>query len=1173
MARIWTFFTEKTALSYLILVALGIFGVGATFSIQRESSPEVQIPIAVITSVLPGASPEDVESLIVEEIEKAVADLEGVKKLTSTSREGVGTVVVEFDASADIDESIGKVKDKVDLVRGTLPDDATEPVVTDVNFADQPVVMASIVSDLPVLEFKKLADGIIEELEGVPGVSRAEVVGLREREVTVIVRKEDLSLHGLTLPEVTQAIGASNLSTPVGTLEVAGVEYGIEFKGKLAETNDVANVPIPTRNGYVMLSDIAFIADGVEDYTTISRVSEDGSAPTQAATLMVYKQRGADITKVSREVADRVAVYEANNANEARIVLTYDAGQQIIDDLGRLINTGLQTVALVLLVLFLTLGAREALIASLSIPLSFLTALMVMNATGNTINFISLFSLILSIGILVDTAIVITEAIHTNMKLGMEKQEAVRTAIAEFHYPVTTGNLTTIAVFFPLFTISGITGEFIASIPFTVIAVLVSSLVISLAFIPVIAKLLLHQAHRGDVESRQDIFAHRLQAWYKKRIPWLLDSRPRKLRFVWGTVLILFILLSFPFFGLIKVSFFPQSDVDYLYVNLEEPQGTPLEYTDLAVRVIEDELMELPEIESFTTTVGSGSAFDQNPQSGSRFAAVTVNLKKERERSSQEIVNDVEKRMATYGDLDIRVLQPNEGPPSGAPVLITFFGTNIEELKKVANDTAEILRDMEGTRVVTSSAENDSSQFALTVDRVRATELGISPGLIASTLRTAVFGTEVTTIKVAGDEIDVVVKLNLNTAWQNAHDTNRATLDAIAELPVATPRGTVLLGSVLTSSLESASDIISREDEQRIVTASSQIEDGYVARDVSAELEKRLKERYPELPQGITYKIGGETEDVNQSFKEMLIALGMGVILIFAVLIVQFNNFRDAFIVLSVVPLSLIGVLLGLLITREYLSFPSMLGFIALAGIVVNNAIILVDVWNRMREDNPEMPLRTVVIEGAALRLRPILLTTVTTIVGIAPLIFASDLWRPIAVSIMFGLLFAVVLTLLLVPALYLRLRKNKRVSEDEDDTVIELPSTQPKPLLSAETATSKHADGEEDIHKLVKSLLMASFVVLIAMPAHSVHAFLYTPDNVQTAYHEAPAVFNVSADGTAVGATVSGIPFRQYNIANDYGIRLQRFEIGVAQWYVSDRGIIWTDSDLVALSIYLSRA
>lgn len=1167
MERIWTFFTEKTALSYLILTALVIFGVVSALSINRESAPEVQVPIAVITSALPGASPEDIETLIVKELEGAVANISNIKEITATSRKGVGTVVVEFEASADIDESIDEVKDEVDKAKGDLPDDATEPLVTDVNFSDQPVVIASIVSDLPVTEFKKAADRLVDEVEAISGVARAEVTGVRDREVNVVVRKEDLLGFNLTLSEIVSAIRANNITSPVGTIELDGVEYPIELKGRLEDTVAVSDIPITTRSGSVIrLSDVAFISDGVEAASTISRVSQAGEPPYQAATLLVYKQRGADITRLSKDISNLVS--EQGNGNSGTdIVITYDAGETIINDLTRLTRTGLQTVTLVLLVLFLALGIRPALIASLSIPLSFLTAFIVMNATGNTINFISLFSLILSIGILVDTAIVITEAIYTNNRKGLAKRDAVRRAIQEFHYPVTTGNLTTIAVFFPLFTISGITGEFIASIPFTVISVLVSSLIISLAFIPLIASTFLRSGVAVTQVSKQEEYADRLRAWYRRRIPWLIDSRKRKIWFVSGLTVLLVVLVTLPFFGIIRVSFFPQSDVDFLYLTLEEPQGTPLEYTDVRIRPIEDALLTVPEIKSFTTTIGAGSAFDQDPKSGPRFGSVTINLKEDRERSSSGILTHIETLLQPYNDLDVQISQPSEGPPSGAPVLVTFFGDDIEELKKLANTAADILRTIEGTRTVTSSGADDASEFALSIDREKTAELGLSPAVIASTLRTAVFGTDATTIKTNGNEIDVVVKVNLNTHARTAHDTNRTTLDAIKELPIATPQGTVLLGSVLTSSLEASSDVISRENEKRIATASSQVGDGYIGREIAMQFEKRFAEEVT-LPEGVTVNLGGETEDVDQSFKDMFRALAMGVIFVFGVLVIQFNRFRQAFIVLTVVPLSLIGVLLGLLITREYLSFPSMLGFIALAGIVVNNAIILVDVWNRMRKTEFDMSLRDVVVEGAALRLRPILLTTVTTIVGIAPLIFASDLWRPIAVSIMFGLLFAVVLTLMLVPILYLKFCKkphksvaSEKIARPDDD---EMPPSNMQHIGDV----MKERFNPKTIGKGVLSLFV---VLLFVCVPTSVSGFVYTQENITTEYHEAPAHFEVTDAGEMVGATVSGMPFRQRNISNELGVRLQRFEIGLAHWYISDKGIIWAKNDITALSVYLS--
>ena len=574
--------------------------------------------------------------------------------------------------------------------------------------------------------------------------------------------------------------------------------------------------------------------------------------------------------------------------------------------------------------------------------------------------------------------------------------------------------------------------------------------------------------------------------------------------------------------------------------------------------------MEIPEIESFTTMIGAGSAFDENPQSGPRFGSVTINLKPERDRHSGEILEQIEAELKPYTDLDVRVYQPSDGPPSGAPVLVTFYGDDTSELKKLANDAADTLRSIEGTRAVSSSGEDDANEFSLSIDRVKAAELGLSPVMVASTLRTAVFGSEATTIKKNGEEIAVVVKLNLNSSWTTVHDTNRATLDAIAELPISTGKGTVLLGSVLTGALEASSDTIQREDEKRIATASSQIEEGYVAREVSSLFDEQFTKNVT-LPDGVTMKLGGETEDVDQSFKDMFQALILGVILVFVVVIFEFSKFREAFIVLSVVPLSLIGVLLGILITREYLSFPTMLGFIALAGIVVNNAIILVDVWNRLRIENPLMSLRDVVIEGAVIRIRPILLTTVTTVAGVSPLILATDMWRPIAIAITFGLVFAVVLTLIFVPALYLKFCK---YTKKPKDSVEDTEDGKPGKMEHINDVLKK----KYDMGSLIKSFFfVVGLTALFSFPSLSL-AFTYDTENIHHAYHEAPSEFTVDRYGNTVGTTVGGNEFRQYAVASTYDVRLQRFEIGLANWYVSDRGIIWADNDITALSVYLSR-
>lgn len=1020
MLGIWNSLLEKRALTYLIIAAIVLYGAYSMLSMKRESSPEIQVPVAVVSTVLPGASPEDVEQLVTNEIEKAVGNIADLKTLTSTSRDGVSVVVAEFNASANLQESIQKVKDEVGKVQSDLPDDATTPSVTDVNFADQPVVIAALSSDLPVTQFKQFADDVKDQLEEIGGVSRVDVSGVRGREVNVIIHKESLWLYNLSLSDVIAGIASNNAALPVGTIEQNGIEYAIALKSDLTDPSEVANLPILTRDGKTLyVRDVALVSDGVEDATTLSRVSVEGKPSAQAATLTVYKQRGGDITKMTTDV--RAKLNEIKNANPAvEMFVSYDGGDEIRHDLKELSRIGLEAVLLVMISLFITLGWREALIAGLSIPLTILASFIALKLSGNTINFISLFSLILSIGILVDSAIVVAEAIHVNLSRGMDKFSAAKKAVIEYSFPLTAGTLTTVAFFVPLFTISGVTGQFIKSIPFTVIFVLLSSIFVALGLIPLLASLALRARNQSDFEKKQERYAEDFRNWYRRNIARLLDNRRAKYKFVFGLIVLFFISISLPIVGLVKVTFFPGGDIDYLYLEIEEPQGTPLSRTDLATRAVEEKLYAIPEIESFTTTVGTGSSFNQNASQGPRFASININLRKDRERTSTEVLSELKEEAKSFKEFTVRAFEPSNGPPSGAPIEVTLSGKNLEDLKFASLEVKNILVGVEGTSEVISSAQADASEFSITIDRAAAAELGLSPLQIAQTLRTAVFGTESTTIKKDGEETKINVKVGLNTNFRTPHDTTVTNIDSIRNLPITTAKGTVLLGSVINVSLDSASDLIRHKDQERIVTVTSQVASGAVAADVTKRFETQAKTAL-KLPDGVSMRVGGENEDVDQSFQDMFLALIIGAVLVLIILIIEFNQYRQSLFVLSVVPLSLIGVLFGLLVTRQAVSFPTMLGFIALAGVVVNHAIILMDVFNRLRVEHPEMPIREVVIEGGAIRLRPILLTKITSIIGLVPLLFAAALWNPIATSMIFGLSFTGVLTLILLPILYLK--------------------------------------------------------------------------------------------------------------------------------------------------------
>lgn len=1031
MLAFWKFFIEKRAFSYLLVATLVIAGTYSLVTIPKESAPEVKVPIGIVSTTLRGASAEDTEKLITNKIEDAVYNIDNLDTLTSSSREGLSIVTVQFDASADIDKSINDLKDAVSRAKSELPQEADDPIVTKVSFNDQPILIISVSADVAPSQLVTLGNDLKDQIKTISGVSKVDVSGVRNRETQVVVRKEALDTYGLRLIDVIGALQSANASLPIGSIEVEGVDYAVKFRGSIENPGEVGDIALTTKNGVpIYVRDVALISDGLEKATTFSRVSLKGAPSEQALTLSVYKRTGGDVTKIADNVKNKITELQKTELAGSQVLVSFDRGKLVNDDLTELTRVGLETVILVMLVLIITIGWRESIVAGLSIPLSFLIAFIGLQLSGNTINFVSLFSLILAIGILVDSGIVVTEAIHTRYKKYGDATEAAFASLREYAWPLIAGTMTTVAVFVPLFFISGITGEFIASIPFTIIFVLIASIFVALGIVPLIA-ILFTKRSMSKFEEMQEHYNEVAREWYKKFLREKLENRRFQKRFLWVIGVLFVITLSFPIFGLVKVTFFPQDDSGFIYVTVEEPQGTPLPETDLAIRQVEETLYDtkkFPEIDSFVTTVGAGSAFSGNPGMDTRIANVTINLtdKKDRNRSSTEIIQLLRKEFASIHTAVVHVDEPSSGPPTGAPVLIKVTGNDFGNLERTSNQVERLLENIPGTINVQMSETNDSSEFALTVDRAKASELGLTPALIAQTLRTAVSGTIATTIKNPEKDIDVVVKLNISGNSADTAGTPQATIDALKQIPIETPQGSILLGSVVSATLEKSSSVISHEDKKRIVTVSSDLRPGVTAPEISALFNAKKKDLT--VPSGITVTFGGENDDVNKSFRDMFIALIGGMVLMLMILVLVFNSFRYTAYLLGIVPLSLIGVMVGLAVSFQPLSFPSMLGFIALAGVIINHAIILLDAMVHTLNSRRTDPLIDIVVDSAATRLRPIVLTTITTVVGMIPLASASALWGPIAFTIMFGLTFSMVLSLLFIPVLFYRSPKVRKL-------------------------------------------------------------------------------------------------------------------------------------------------
>jgi multidrug efflux pump subunit AcrB len=1030
----WEFFINKSRFAYLTLVALIGFGAYAVYAIPKESGPEVQIPVGIVTTVLPGAPAGDVESLVTNEVERGLSGLANMKQITSVSREGVSLVTVEFEASADIDDSIQDLKDAVDAIAPELPSNAEDPFVSEVNFVDQPIMTIAVSGDRSDFAFTEIGDALEAELEGIAGVAKVTVSGARAREITVVVDQAALVRYGVSLPEVTAALQNANLTFPIGQIENNGVSYNIAFDGDIANSVAVENVGITTRGGQpVYVRDIATVVDGLAPAATISRLSSDGAPSATAITLDVYKERGGDITKIARTVNARLTELKEDGELLSGLtsVTVLDSGDLIEKDLKNLTSSGLQTVVLVVLLLIVAIGWREGVLAGLSVPLTLLFGFIGLYLSGNTINFLSLFALILGIGIIVDSSIVMVEGINARMKADplIDKRQAAILTVREFAAPLISGTLTTVAMFSGLFIVSGVIGQFISSIPFTLIFILLASLFVSLTMIPLLASVFLRRKNTTRFEEQQVAYAHALESWYREKLSHIVGSPSRERAFMWTIRLALLVTLLFPVIGVVKVVFFEQGNVDYIFVEVEYPEGTTKEVTDIAVRRVEEVLYTTPDIASYTVTVGSGSQFG-SAGSGEKFANIFINLDPERERTSTKIIEDLRVQLAPMRDVKVTVNQPSDGPPTGAPIVVKFLGDDLDEITGLAQDAAELIRSVPHTTNVETSTNNNNTEFVLTLNREKAAALGVSPFMVSQIARTAVYGADATSITTLENDIDVVVRLNLTTSDQVASDaTNVSSIDDVSRIEVPTAVGLVPLGTLVDISLRESSSVITHEDGARVVSVTSDVTAEGNAREIQATVLERI-ERELTIPDGVTVSAGGgEAEESNQAFLEMFLALIVGAVLMIAVLVLEFNSYLHTRYVLSILPYSLIGIMVGLALTQNPLSFPSIMGFIALSGIVVNNSILLIDMMNRQRLQDPLKPIRDVVIDASVSRLRPILLTTLTTVIGMIPLTLAGDLWAPLAYAVMFGLAFSVVITLVLVPIVYMR--KPGTVSQD----------------------------------------------------------------------------------------------------------------------------------------------
>lgn len=1014
---IWSFFIDNHKFTILLVLGLVTFGLISAVQLPKESDPEVKIPIAVISTSFPGASVEEVEELVTNTIEDRITGVDDIEVITSDSRRGFSSIVVEFDPNADEKVVINDLKDKVDLVKNDLPEDADEPTVAQVSFDDEPFLILSLAGPYDTAQLKIYAEILEKEIESISGVNDVEIVGGRQREIQVIVDKSRLDTFGIPLSQVTQAISQSNSDIPIGSIETAGEDFALRFAGRLANAGEVEKVPIGSRNSVpIFVEDVATVIDSFsvpDSYSFLGFTDQPEANP--AVTLNVKKAPGGDIIRLSSQIQEEIQIIKDEQFPE-NVVITavQDTAEFIREDLSNLTKNGIATVFIVVTLLLLFIGWQEAIMAGFSIPLAFLMTFIGLSIADLTINFMTLFSLILALGILVDSSIVINEGLSKHRKAGKDGRTAAIDTIKEFQFPLISGTLTTVFAFVPMLLTGGIIGEYIKSIPITVTLVLVSSLFVALAIVTTFSAMFFK--NNGSVEKKrkkiptEQLFVS-LKKSYRETLSNLLSSKWARRKLAGALLLAFVVAYSLPATGLLRVELFPSDDFGFFQINVERSFGTTVEDTRDTLLKIAATLEGDERVKNYVISAGPTA----------HTGSILVNLIDSGERdSSIVIVDQYRNKIEEPEDTAVTIAQESSGPPGAAPVEIKIEGDDLEELDALAADFERLLANIPGATNISNSVVQTNGQFVFYVDRIRAEQFGVNATQVALTLRNAINGSEATDITQDGDEVDIIVKYALNTAQGEVlGDTTITDISTIEGLTIATRTGDVPIKSFVDIRLENSRANIEHEDGNRIVSVTADVENDVTPLEIFAQVQERMDQDI-DIPASVSVSLGGENEDTQESFSDMLRAMGLAVILIAGLMVLQFKSYRQSLLIIITIPLALVGVFPGLLLVNQPISFPGVIGIVALAGIVVNNAIILIDKINSNRAEG--MRMDDAIVEAGNSRIEPIILTTITTIFGMLPLALTQVIWASLGYSIIFGLLFSTVTTLVVIPVLYRKL-------------------------------------------------------------------------------------------------------------------------------------------------------
>ncbi|MBW7850368.1 MAG: efflux RND transporter permease subunit [Rhodospirillales bacterium] len=1022
---------SRTVVSILVLILIA--GMVAFVQIPKESSPDVNIPIIYVRLVHTGISPEDAERLLVRPLELEMRTIEGVKEMRSTAYEGGATVLLEFEAGFDADQALDDVRERVDIAKSELPDDTEEPIVNEVNISLFPILTVTVAGNLPERTLLRLARDLERDLEGLANVLEVDIAGDRDEQVEIIIDPLLVESYGLSAQDLGAFVARSNQLVAAGAIDTGRGRFAVKVPGLFQDVRDLLALPVKVSgDAAVLLGDIASVRRTFADPEGFARI--DGRP---ALALEVSKRIGANIIDTVDQVRAVVEAARADWPPGVEVRYLQDQSQEIKIMLSDLQNNVISAILLVMVVVVAALGLRSGLLVGVAIPGSFLMGILVLAAMGLTVNMVVLFALILAVGMLVDGAIVVTEYADRKMTEGVSPRRAYTLAAQRMAWPVIAATVTTLAAFLPLLFWTGVVGEFMKFLPITLIATLTASLLMALIFVPTLGAWF-GRPGAADPATMKALAAG--ETGNLEDIPGLTGVYAKVLRralrhpaaiVATSVALLVAVQTAYALFGR-GVEFFPDVDPDRAVVQVHARGNLSVMEKDALMREVESRVMGTPGIETIYARTGRGQQMQEQPEDV--IGTVQLEFAEWHQRPPADtIIAEVRKRTADLAGVQIEVREQESGPPVGKPIQVELSSRNPQLLSEAVVRVRAGLDEIGGFVDVEDSRPMPGIEWQLVVDRAQAAKFGVDVASIGEVVKLATRGLKFSDYRPedAADEIDIVARF----------PEDFRSIEQIDRLRVETAQGPVPIGNFVARSPHPKTGEINRVDGQRVLTVKADVPPGVLADDKVRQIRAWLARADLDPRVSVAFKGEDEEQAASQAFLGKAFAVALFLIAI--ILVTQFNSFYSAGLILFAVVMSTLGVMLGLLVTGQAFGIVmSGISVVALAGIVVNNNIILIDTYDRLKHTTDD-PVEAILRTGAQ-RLRPVILTTATTILGLMPMVLGVNIdfvtrdvsvgspstqwWTQLSTGIAFGLAFSTILTLVVTPcALMVRVNLGRR--------------------------------------------------------------------------------------------------------------------------------------------------